>query len=364
MAARAPPLWQVAHWVPPLRRGPGPEMAGAALLPQEVEDDVARFLEARQRVQAGEGSRGEGLALRQRQAPRRRHGGRGKPQPLPPGVEPVREQRPALRPRAVRHDVRLHLLGDRLVAVGRPTRLGHDAEVARIDVHPGVRRLLVLCPRVAPVARCARERVLGVRVLDPAMAGRALVGAHPRARRRARGRGRRVGRRGRGGGRAARGAGPPGEARDHDPAHRQRPAPSTISRPDFVIYATCEAAPQPAVTLTRSTASPWTKTGPPPTPASRMKLAEAVSTLGWSVGITRLAGAVVAAAVPVSVTVVELTLPTWPWTRTVTVVPGGILAPSRTTLTGFGVPAGRVTSGLAGDPAGAAGAGTPPRHPR
>ena len=132
--------------------------------------------------------------------------------------------------------------------------------------------------------------------------------------------------------------------------------PFSISRPDFVMYATCVAPPRLADTRTRSTSSPWAYTGPPPLEAVSVKLADALMMLGSLVGIVTLAEAVDEERLPLSVALVELLLPTCPFAVTVTVVPTGMLAPAMVTATGLVVPAGSVMSGVVSEPSGVAGA--------
>jgi hypothetical protein len=83
-------------------------------------------------------------------------------------------------------------------------------------------------------------------------------------------------------------------------------------------------------------------------------------TLGWSRGIAALADAVEDALLPTSVAVVEVAVPDWPLTVTVTVVPTGMFVAARATATGLVVPVGRVMSGDPKDPVGVGGAATPP----
>ena len=80
--------------------------------------------------------------------------------------------------------------------------------------------------------------------------------------------------------------------------------------------------------------------------AKRMKVADALMTLGSFVGIVRLTDAVDAASVPVSDAEAELVGPTRPTAVTVTGVPGGTLDAATATVTGFVVLAGNVMSGL------------------
>src|SRR5262249_2906848 len=121
---------------------------------------------------------------------------------------------------------------------------------------------------------------------------------------------------------------------------------SRISRPDFVMYATRLTPPSAADTCTRSISSPWTNSGPVPAEARTVKLAVAVSTAGWLVGMARLAVALDELRVPASVALVDVTASNWPWARIDTTVPGGMLAADSATFTGFVVVVGSVMSGL------------------
>ena len=91
-----------------------------------------------------------------------------------------------------------------------------------------------------------------------------------------------------------------------------------------------------------------------------MNVAEALSTLGWFVGMVRLAVAVEAANVPPSgVLTAELPPPVSGVTFTLTVVPSGTFEAASETVVGLGVPTGTAMSGVAKEPVGEAGAGTP-----
>jgi len=92
-----------------------------------------------------------------------------------------------------------------------------------------------------------------------------------------------------------------------------------------VAYVTCDDRPKAAVTRTRSTSSPCANSGSVPGRAASVKVAEALITLGWFVGMVRLAVAVDAARVPASgVLVAELAAPSNGLAVTVTVVPSGM----------------------------------------
>src|SRR5216117_4469828 len=122
------------------------------------------------------------MTLRQREARRRRHRRHREAHVLLRRLKTVGKEGPALRARAVGHDRGLHLRGDRLMTLA--ARLVHDAEIARVGEHLRMGLLRIGRRRIASVARRARERLLGVRVVDAAVTCRAILAVRCRSGRR------------------------------------------------------------------------------------------------------------------------------------------------------------------------------------